>query len=81
MPQNTKSPRNTRRPANDFMHGLRELAAAIQSGRPLAEQFRVRTVSIPDPAHPHQSRVVAGDGVPGFLRSPESSGTSVESER
>lgn len=44
-----KNKRGTRRPANDIMHSLRELAKAIEEGVPLEERFTVRSVSIPEP--------------------------------
>ena len=50
MPQQTNDKKNRRRAADDIMHGLRELAKAIEDGVPLDERFTVRTVSIPEPA-------------------------------
>jgi DNA-binding transcriptional regulator YiaG len=49
MPHHAKDKKNRHRPADDIMHGLRELAKAIEDGAPLRERFTVRTVSIPEP--------------------------------
>ena len=38
-----------RRPADDIMHGLREVAQAFKDGVPLEQRFTVRTVSVPEP--------------------------------
>jgi len=48
MARNRKTSSN-RRPADDIMEGLRELAKAVADGEPLEKRFTVRTVNIPDP--------------------------------
>jgi hypothetical protein len=49
MSQPRKGKTKTRRAANDLMHGLRELARALETGLPLSERFTVRNVRIADP--------------------------------
>jgi DNA-binding transcriptional regulator YiaG len=49
MAKNPK--KNGRGAADDLMHSLRELAAAIADGAPLEERFTVRTVTIPEPGN------------------------------
>jgi|SRR5665213_804290 len=49
MAKHAKTKKRSRRAADDIMHGLRELAGAIEEGVPLKERFTVRTVSIPEP--------------------------------
>jgi putative transcriptional regulator len=44
-----KIKKDPRRAAGDIMHGLRELARAVENGVPLHERFTVHTVSIPEP--------------------------------
>ena len=41
--------KRNRRVADDIMHGLRELAKAVEEGVPLEERFTVRTVTILEP--------------------------------
>ena len=47
--QQEKDTKRKRQAAGDIMHGLRELAKALEEGVPLAERFTVRTVNIPAP--------------------------------
>jgi hypothetical protein len=70
MAKHTKTKR--RRAADDLLHSLRELAAAIESGVPLNERFTVRTVSIP--AADSSSQSSARRGSPQAALSPQSSG-------
>ena len=49
MTRRVKHKKSQRRPADDIMQSLRELAAAIEDGVSLDERFTVRTVSIPEP--------------------------------
>ncbi|HEY8751670.1 MAG TPA: helix-turn-helix domain-containing protein [Tepidisphaeraceae bacterium] len=46
MPRKFK---NNRRPVDDILHSLHELAQAIEEGTPLEHRFTVRTVQIPQP--------------------------------
>src|ERR1700733_6269376 len=49
MPLPIQNKRRRRRAAEDIMHGLRELADAIETGVPLQDRFTVRTIKIPEP--------------------------------
>jgi hypothetical protein len=49
MAQISKDKKDRRRAAEDIMHGLRELAKAIEDGVPLDERFTLRTVTAPEP--------------------------------
>src|SRR5689334_17553368 len=51
MAQLEKKTRSSRRPANDIMDSLRQLAKAFEDGVALTQRFTVRTVSIPQPSN------------------------------
>lgn len=49
MARQMRRKNGSRRPADDIMHGLRELAQAIRDRVPIEQRFTVRTVTIPAP--------------------------------